>query len=199
MKLALIEAEMKEVYLKQQLHGQQVAIVLQLMYCEHVRWQLATKEAKEAAGGGKGKLMGDGKAKLLSGDAFVALVIEHEEATRKGAEEKEARKTAREMHSQVMSKWKAAEEERQKRNRECTEWFKEAVEDWEIERDEQKLQKPCWAKPKREALEGPIPKPKKVQVQEEEEEISDEESAGSDTSVQGIVVEDEGDKDVFLA
>ncbi|EIM82183.1 uncharacterized protein STEHIDRAFT_35853, partial [Stereum hirsutum FP-91666 SS1] len=82
MKLALEEADIREAYLKKQLHGQQAASILQQIYCERVRRQLATKEEKAAGQGGKRTLMGDGKAKLLSGDEFVALVIEHDETQR---------------------------------------------------------------------------------------------------------------------
>ncbi|EIM90551.1 uncharacterized protein STEHIDRAFT_32191, partial [Stereum hirsutum FP-91666 SS1] len=88
MKVALEEAEIREAYLKKQLWGQQAASILQQMYCERVRRQLATKEKAEGWGG-KGKLMVDGKAKLLSGDAFVAMVIEHEETQKREAAEKE--------------------------------------------------------------------------------------------------------------
>ena len=97
------------------------------MYCEWICWQLATKEEKAEGQEGKGKLMGNGKAKLLSGNAFVMMVIEHEETQRREAAEKEARKATRETCSQVVERWKAAEVERKKRNEEHTQWYRVAV------------------------------------------------------------------------
>lgn len=199
MKLALEQAEIKEAYLKQQLRGQQAAIILQLMYCERVRRQLATKEEKQSRAKGKGRVMGDGKAKLLSGDDFVALVIEHEERARREAEEKEARKVARESHSQVMSRWKVADEERKKRNRERTQRFKVELARWEAERDERKPSKPRWTKPKPEAQEKPVPRPKQATIVEANEEDESPDDSGGAGSELGIVVESEDDDDGFFA
>lgn len=66
------------------------------------------KEEKAAGEKEKGKLIGDGKAKLFSGDAFMAMVIEHEEAQRRELAEKEARKAARGSLSQLSrgGRWK---------------------------------------------------------------------------------------------
>ena len=105
---------------------------------------------KEKAEGweGKGKLMGNGKAKLLSDNAFVMMVIEHEETQRREAAEKEARKATRETCSQVVERWKAAEVERKKRNEEHTQWYRVAVVEWKRKHDEHKPMKPRYTKPK---------------------------------------------------
>lgn len=54
--------------------------------------------------------------KLLSGDTFIAAVIEHKEAMRAKAMQKERANVMRETHRLEIKTWQAAEVERRKRN-----------------------------------------------------------------------------------
>ncbi|KAF9005557.1 hypothetical protein BDQ17DRAFT_1218267, partial [Cyathus striatus] len=62
--------------LKSHISNLQSSNLLNKAYCNSLRFQLAFKEEKKAAGKGKGKLMGDGMPKLLSGDDFYEHVVE---------------------------------------------------------------------------------------------------------------------------
>lgn len=113
--------DIKEAYLKQQLHGQQAAIILQLVYCERIWRQLQIKEKRKERKKGTGRLICDDMPRLLPDDAFVAAVIEHEEAKRAKAVQKERAKAVRETHRLEVKAWQAAEAERKRRNKEIIE------------------------------------------------------------------------------
>lgn len=68
-----------------------------------------------------------------------------------------------------------------------------------MERDKRKPSRPRWNKPKREALEGSAPKPKKPCVEQEvEEESSGNVDEDSDRSmVQGAAAESKDNEDMF--
>jgi hypothetical protein len=74
---ALIEAETRDAMRKEQMVGMQAGIVLANLYASRVQGQLQAAEERKQK---KGKrLMGDGKAKLFSGEEFYALCVEEEQ------------------------------------------------------------------------------------------------------------------------
>ena len=163
LQVALREMEIREAYRKGQLHGQQAAIILQNVYCEKVRRQLATKEEKKKKTGGRKRLVGDGKPRLLTHEDFIKNVADHALAIQQEATEKERRKVARTEHSEALKVWRAEEEARKARNGEADKKFRVELGLWEAERDAMKAKKkkPRWNKPTRKPVERPIPKPKK--------------------------------------
>ncbi|TFK83749.1 hypothetical protein K466DRAFT_459429, partial [Polyporus arcularius HHB13444] len=62
------------------INDQRAMILLQSEYVDSVRHQLATSEQKAAKPAGRGRLNADGMPKVLTADAFVARVKEHEAA-----------------------------------------------------------------------------------------------------------------------
>jgi hypothetical protein len=162
LQVALREMEIREAYQKGQLHGQQAAIILQNVYCEKVHRQLATKEEKKKKTGGRKKLVGDGKPRLLTHEYFIKCVADHALAIQQEATEKEQRKAVRTKHSEALKVWRAQEEAQKARNAEADKKFRVELELWEAERDAMraKKKKPRWNKPAREPPECPIPKPK---------------------------------------
>lgn len=163
LQVALRAMEIREAYWKGQLHGQRAAIILQNVYCEKVHCQLATKEEKKKKTGGRKKLVGDGKPRLLTHEDFIKCVADHALAIQEEATEKEKQKAARTEHSEVLKVWRAQEKARKARNVEADKKFWVEVELWETERDAMraKKKKPRWNKPTRKPLERPIPRPKK--------------------------------------
>ncbi|KAF9224097.1 hypothetical protein BS17DRAFT_753132 [Gyrodon lividus] len=77
---ALHELEAREANFKSALLGMQSTVVLQGMFCERLSGQLAAQEEKLKKRK-KGQLNGDGLPRLLTGDAFYGLVVEHEETS----------------------------------------------------------------------------------------------------------------------
>jgi hypothetical protein len=135
LQVALHEMEIHKAYQKGQLHGQQAAIILQNVYCEKVHRQLATKEEKKKKTGGRKKLVGDGKPRLLTHEDFIQCVADHALAIQQEATEKEQRKAARTKHSEALKVWRAQEEARKARNAEADKKFQVELELWEAERD----------------------------------------------------------------
>ena len=80
---ALKEAQENETYQHGVIVGMQSMFVLQNVYCEDVRGQVAAKEAKEDKGKEKrGWLVGDGLPCVLTSDAFVEAVVNYNRAQR---------------------------------------------------------------------------------------------------------------------
>ena len=70
----------------------QAAMVLQWLYCGHVRWQLGAKELKAKKGKNAGKLLGDGLPHLLTDNEFFEKVNGHWEAVEAVEKVRETRK-----------------------------------------------------------------------------------------------------------
>ena len=64
--------------------------ILNTLYCQKLRGQLAHKEKKD--GKGKGKMMGDGLPCVLSGDVFYEMVVEFKAWQKGKASKAEAKK-----------------------------------------------------------------------------------------------------------
>ncbi|KAJ3831187.1 hypothetical protein F5878DRAFT_667818 [Lentinula raphanica] len=75
---ALLEAEARDGARKEMMIEMQAGVILSNIYVAQVNKQLQSKKDKEKSKG-KGKLMGDGKAKLFTGDEFFQLCKAHEE------------------------------------------------------------------------------------------------------------------------
>jgi len=95
--MALRDTEAGEDALKLQIAQLQASNVLNTLYCQKLRGQLAHKEKKtkeKRDGKGKGKLMGDKLPCFLSGDVFYEMVVEFEARQKGEARDAEARKQA---------------------------------------------------------------------------------------------------------
>jgi len=187
LQLALHDVEVRDAYQKGQLRGQQATIVLQMMYCERIRQQLAKQEEKKEKRK-KGRLMGDGLPRLLNDAEFVAWVLEHEEMQREEATVKSKWKVTREKQSSVLKVWNAQENSRKERNKELTENWKNSVALWKEEVQWVKMElggKLRWKKPHWGKLEPPIPKPKACEASKESEDSAGDSGEAFDTLFEG--------------
>lgn len=108
---ALRELQAENSNLKNRVITLQASNILNETYCTKLQFQLAAKESKGTKSKGKGKLMGDGLPKMLSGDEFFERVVEFTA----WQDEEEIR---REQKNHIHTLWKNAEKE------------------WEAERDQ---------------------------------------------------------------
>lgn len=178
---ALHEANKWNSVQRKQMVAMQSALVLNGVYCNLVRGQLAAQEESRKKKA-KGRLVGDGLPRLLSSREFVTRVIEFQaDADRKARELKE-RQATRTEKSAVMKAWKKLDDDRKARNIEIRAEHQEDVKAWEEERDFAKEQKrrARWTKP---VLKGklfsPLPKPQFI-VDPGEKAAEDEDNAESD-------------------
>jgi len=89
----LLAKEAQVNLLKGQVLQLQATMVLQRLYCAHVRWQLVAKEAKNDQKGKKvGRLLGDGLPHLLTDDEFYERIKAHWEAVEMAELEQETQK-----------------------------------------------------------------------------------------------------------
>ena len=132
--MALRDTEAGEDALKLRIAQLQASNVLNALYCQKLRGQLAHKEKKtkeKRDSKGKGKLMGDGLPCFLSGDVFYERVVEFEARQKGEAREAEARKDARGANAEALGLWKKEDKERVARNNEVRRNHKEAIAVWE--------------------------------------------------------------------
>ncbi|KAI6162811.1 hypothetical protein EDD17DRAFT_1507684 [Pisolithus thermaeus] len=116
------------------------------MQSQKLSSQLAAQEEKQKEQKKrKGKLVGNGLPRLLTGDEFYSQVVEFE---------KEGR-------AEVTTAWKVAEIARREHNKVQRQEYKVELTAWVVERDAAKLEKrqPRWGQPKLGKLEPPLPKP----------------------------------------
>jgi len=178
---ALRESEARVQSLKNRVVERQATNILNEMYCDTLRRQLAHQEKKKSGLKGKGKLVGDGLPRLLSGDDFNEKVVEHTKWQEREEGEKAARRQAREDRTEALTAWKKREEERKQENDCKRQRYKDAVKAWEAAKVKARTEKQKFGqlKPKMEKLEGPIPKPP-VYVHEEASSEDEEVSNGED-------------------
>jgi hypothetical protein len=81
---ALRESEARDEARKELMLAMQAGVVLAGMYIDRAQEQLQATEEKERKNGKK-RLMGDGKAKLFTGDEFYNLCIADEQEREKDA------------------------------------------------------------------------------------------------------------------
>lgn len=146
---ALLESEARDESRKESMIGMQAGVILANMYSSQVNKQLQAKEEKQR-NKGKKRLMGDGKAKLFTGDEFYTLVVEDERQREEVANNANERRDARLAHAERVSEWKRENEAIKERNEVKKKQLVEAVARWEAEKELAKAQKrkPGWIKPK---------------------------------------------------
>ncbi|KAF9220160.1 hypothetical protein BS17DRAFT_787995 [Gyrodon lividus] len=157
---ALRELEACEANFNSALLGMQSTVVLQGMFCEWLSGQLAAQEEKQKKRK-KGQLNGDGLPRLLTGDAFYGLVVEHEETSAIEKVTHKARKKLRDERAGLMEAWKEADKKQLERNNYHQEAYHHKLGLWTAECARVKVEKrqPGWTRPKLGKLESPIPKP----------------------------------------
>lgn len=131
---SLREAEVANATLKRRVLELQAANILNEMYCNVLRGQLANQEGKKRKGKEGGKLVGDGLPRLLSGDDFYERVVEFEHVQKKVAAEKQMRKDTREKRAEALATWKCLENKRKKENEVRRAQYREALERWKDEK-----------------------------------------------------------------
>ena len=90
----------------------QAAGVLNKLYCQVLRSQLAHHKKKQTTKKGSSQLVGDGLPRLLSGDDFYKKVVEFTQAQEQAKEEKRARAEACNERAEAMKQWSKRDEER---------------------------------------------------------------------------------------
>jgi hypothetical protein len=158
---ALRDAKARTEGLKRQVLELQAATVLNEMYCNMLRGQLAHQNKKKNTPKGAGKLVGDGLPRLLSGDEFYEKVVEHTERQKREEREKKEKQGARDERAEAMKEWKKQDDERKEENTAQTSRYHEALKVWEAEKALAKEEKRAFGKPrpKRGKLASALPKP----------------------------------------
>ena len=153
---ALIAKNSEALYYKNHAAALQSTMVLQRIYCLRVRRQLNTKEIKDKKKGKKGKILGDGLPRLLTGDAFLEVLDEYEAAEEEAARRKAARDALKAEYEAELEEWEKNEKGRKNRNDALLQKFTRELAEWEGAR---KKAKEAWVKLK--DWDQSHPKPKK--------------------------------------
>ncbi|KAJ4496460.1 hypothetical protein C8R41DRAFT_918515 [Lentinula lateritia] len=161
----------------------QAGLVLSNLYSVQVNRQLQAKEEKKSTKGKK-RLMGDGKAKLFTGDEFYQLCV-HNEQRQEDIENVNKRWDARQAQAEKISEWKKDNEAIKERNKAKKEEFSVAVTAWEAEKEMAKAEKrkPRWNKPKWKDYNPEKMKPRPKKPAEDDGDDGDENS-GSNNDVE---------------
>ncbi|KAG1777595.1 hypothetical protein EV702DRAFT_1197210 [Suillus placidus] len=109
----------------------------------------------------KGKLMGNGLPRFLSGNEFYEKVVEFEYEQKKCITEKKMRKEEDEKRAEGLAVWKCLEDERKTENKDQRAQYHTALEKWNEAKLRAKAEgrKFSEAKPVLGKLRGPIPRP----------------------------------------
>ncbi|KAI6012293.1 hypothetical protein PISMIDRAFT_103525, partial [Pisolithus microcarpus 441] len=83
----------------------------------------------------KGKLMGDGLPRLLTGEAFYNRVVEFENAAAEEEVQRENQRKQKESQAEALGAWKVADKEWQQCNKACNETYKTELGNWKAERE----------------------------------------------------------------
>ncbi|KAI6046734.1 hypothetical protein EDC04DRAFT_2557462 [Pisolithus marmoratus] len=137
----------------------QSVLVLQTMHCNRIMSQLAAHEEKEKEKKKrKGKLMGDGLPRLLTGEGRSSITGL---LNLKRQQQKKNQKKQKESQAKALGAWKAADKEQQQHNKAHNEAYRMELETWKTERELAWLEKwqPHWSQPKHGKLEAPLSKP----------------------------------------
>ena len=105
MQNALRDADARDEAQKINIAALQGTAVLQGVYVGRVQEKLQSYEEKASKGKGKGKLMGDGMPKLLTGEDFHGKVVEHTTRQDQEKAEKERRKAEKKRYRQEVEAW----------------------------------------------------------------------------------------------
>jgi hypothetical protein len=189
----LRESEATNISLKRRVIELQAANVLNEMYCNMLRGQLAKQEEKRQKGKEKGKLIGDGLPRLLSGDEFYEKVVVYEEERKKAVAEKKSRKIEREQRTEVLLEWKKLEEGRKNENKARRAKYQTAMEQWKEAKAKARVEKTKFneLQPRLGKLLPAIPRP----VVNAQEKDGDEDGDGDDSSGEEIVLDENESSD----
>ena len=175
LQIALRESEARDEARKESMIAMQAGLVLAGMYVDRAQEQLQSAEEKKDKKGKK-RLMGDGKAKLFTGDDFYNLCVADEQERVNDAAAKEQRHIQKETHVAALVEWKKTNDAIRERNEAKKENFRNALKAWEDEKDAAKRDKhrPGWTKPKWKEYspETLLVRPKRAEVEGEDEELS---------------------------
>lgn len=146
---SLLESEARDEGRNKSMIAMQAGVILANMYLGQVNKPLQAKEEKDR-NMGKKRLMGDGKAKLFTGDEFFRLVVEDERQRQEVADNANEGRDARLAHAERISEWKRENEAIKEHNEVKKKQLVEAAARWETEKELAKAQKrkPGWVKPK---------------------------------------------------
>jgi len=98
-------------------------MVIQNIYVERVKGQLAAHEAKEREkhSGSRGKrLLSDGMPHTLTGEDFMGAVMAHHQAAQAEVEARKVQATAKAVHEAAVTEWETLEAARKQRNKKLT-------------------------------------------------------------------------------
>ncbi|TFK18352.1 hypothetical protein FA15DRAFT_603414 [Coprinopsis marcescibilis] len=140
----------------------QAASILNEGHCNMLRFRLAAKEERAKKGGGRGKLLGDGLPRLLSGDDFFEKVVEFTEWQKAQEAKKEARVNAKAAWQDALRAWEEHKMVRKEEKDKMVTEYKEQVREWESQKAAAKRTKKPFKdpKPKRPELPKQAPKPR---------------------------------------
>ncbi|PIL26583.1 centromere protein B [Ganoderma sinense ZZ0214-1] len=157
----LADAQAQVDALKEQMITMQAAVVLDGVFVTRAQERMQKQDEKGGMKKSK-KIMGDGLPKLLDGDLFYNLVVDHDAAQDRKEAEKVERRAEKQRYDEAMKVWNQQVEYRKGRVLAQAEWYKQAVAEWEIERDRAKAEhrRAGWEKPKKGSIEPMPPKPK---------------------------------------
>ncbi|KAF5334791.1 hypothetical protein D9611_012962 [Ephemerocybe angulata] len=192
---ALREATADNEALRRRVVESQAANILNEAYCNKLRFQLAAKEEKGKKKG-KGKLMGDGLPRMLTGDEFYEKVVQFTEWQK----EEEARKAAqidnKALWQQAVKKWEEDEVVRKAENEAIKKRNKEKQTKWQNDKKAATKAKQTFSTPKPtpEKITRQPPKPKLKDFRPPVEDADDAASDGEALEVEGES-SDESDAD----
>ena len=175
---ALRESRVQAESFQQHIIELQAANVLNEVYCNKLRFQLAAKEEKQKGKGkGKGKLMGDGLPKMLTGDEFYEKVVEFSEWKRQEAAHKQSQTELRGKWQVALKEWEANEVMRKEENEDIKERNKNSLKVWQDSKKAATRAKWRFSQPKP-TSEKLIPQPLKPHLKDFK---AVEDAAGSDS------------------
>lgn len=182
---ALREAQENNTRVQRRIIELQASNILNEIYCNKLRFQLAYKEEKQ--GQLKGKLIGDGLPKMLTGDEFYERVVEFTKWQQEQEKLRAERQEDAAGYKIELAAWNKEENERKAKNKERSEEFHMEVAAWNERREKAKgkgkLREFKEPKPKRGPLLKATLKPKRADADEGENQDADaegEQEEGSD-------------------
>ncbi|KAJ3746480.1 hypothetical protein DFH05DRAFT_953283 [Lentinula detonsa] len=183
---ALMESEGRDAARKEDLILVQAGAVISNLYAMRANKQMQGSEEKaKNRGKGKKRLMGDGKAKLFTGDEFYGLCLDDEQKRQQELDDAHERRDMQQAHAGKLAEWKKQNDRIKERNEGKKVEYNKAVAAWEAERDQAKAEKrrTQWTKPKwREEYqpENLLPRPKKTTADADVDNDNEEESEDDD-------------------
>ncbi|KAF5341659.1 hypothetical protein D9611_002144 [Ephemerocybe angulata] len=188
---ALRELHAENKTLKHRVIELQASNILNETYCNKLRFQLAAKEEKAAKKGkGRGKLMGDGLPRMLSGDEFHARVVEFTEWQRQEELRKEKRGNVRALWKEEVAKWEVEKERIKRENELVDERNEKAEQKWKNAQSAAKRANRTF-KQRKPVKESKEKVPKKPTLKEFEASLEEDDSGDDSVESSGAEEEEE--------